>query len=69
MSKQLNQVMFKETEAAKILGYHPNTMRRMRRSGEIQHTDTPAGVRYTAWQLADYMRVPVEKLLERIRRG
>lgn len=67
MSQELNQVVFKESEAAKILGCHRQTMRMMRLGGQVKCINTDSGVRYTAWALAEYMRVPVEKLLEQVR--
>ena len=63
MSQELNQVVFKESEAAKILGCHRQTMRMMRLGGQVKCIYTDSGVRYTALALAEYMRVPVEKLL------
>lgn len=66
-AKDINQVLFRETEVAAMLGVHRATIRSMRHEGKIQHTDTAAGVRYTAWQVAEYLKVPVEKLLEHVR--
>ena len=50
----LRQATYSEAEAAKVLGLHPQTLRRRRLAGKISHLKDGRWVRYTRQHLEDY---------------